>query len=106
MAGKRQKQNHIGNFGNITWDCNTLRTEVESYPDDAKVNWTALAWQFQIRNSNGQIAKNGGSIRVSTSKDLKEYKVVQKWRKTGTEKKLRGLVGKWISHFLFVMQHI
>ena len=93
MAGKRQKRNHIGNFGNITWDCNTLRTEVESYPDDAKVNWTALAWQVQIRNSNGQIAKNGGSIRVSTSKDLKEYKVVQKMEKDRYGEKIKRSCG-------------
>jgi len=50
MAGKRQKRNHIGNFGNIKWDCNALRTEVESYPDDVK-NWTVPARQFQITNS-------------------------------------------------------
>lgn len=62
VAGKRQKQNHIGNFGNIKWDCQELRNKVESYPDDAKVNWTTVARQFQIRNSNGQLAKNGGQI--------------------------------------------
>lgn len=27
-----------------------------------KVNWTALARQYQIKNSTGKIAKNGGQI--------------------------------------------
>ena len=54
VAGKRQNLNHIGNFLNVTWDCNASRNEVESYPNDAKVNWTVLARQFQIRNSNAR----------------------------------------------------
>lgn len=62
LAGKRRKLNHSGRFDNITWNCNGLKAEVQGYPDDMKVNWTALARQYQIKNSVGQIAKNGGQI--------------------------------------------
>jgi len=62
LAGKRRKLNHSGRFDNITWNCNGLKAEVQGYPDDMKVNWTALARQYQIKNSAGQIAKNGGQI--------------------------------------------
>ena len=114
VAGKRQKRNHIGNFDNITWDCNALRTEVESYPDDAKVNWTVLARQFQIRNRNGQIAKNGGQIAkdwlVHQGVNIQRFKRSQISPETGERrvrrKKFRGLGGKWKSYFLFVIQCI
>ena len=114
VAGERHKQIHIGNFGNITWDCNALRTEVESYPDDAKVNWTALARQFQIRNNDGQIAKNGGQIAkdwlVHQGLNIQRFKRTQSGPENGERwvwrKKFRGLGGKWISYFLCVVQCI
>ena len=62
LAGKRRKRNHSGRLDNITWNCNGLKAEVEGYPDGTKVNWTDLARQYQIKNSTGEIAKNGGQI--------------------------------------------
>ena len=61
LAAKRRKLNHSGRFDNITWNCG-LKAKVQGYPDCMKVNWTTLARQYQIKNINGEIAKNGGQI--------------------------------------------
>jgi hypothetical protein len=39
-----------------------MREEVESYPDDTKVNWSDMAQRYSIRNTKGEIAKNGGQV--------------------------------------------
>jgi hypothetical protein len=39
-----------------------MKEEVESYPDDTKVNWSDMARRYSIRNTKGEIAKNGGQV--------------------------------------------
>jgi hypothetical protein len=39
-----------------------MREEVESYPDDTKVNWSDMAQRYSIRNTKGEIAQNGGQV--------------------------------------------
>ena len=46
-----------------------VKKEVESYPDGMVVNWSHLARQYNIKNTKGELAKNGDQI-------------VQKWLKS------------------------
>ena len=60
--GSKKKKVHVGNFENMTWDKDGLKTEVTQYPDNKVVNWSALARTYNITNTNGNPAKNGGQI--------------------------------------------
>ena len=46
----------------MTGDKEGLKAEIESYPDDKQINWSELARQFNVKDSKGEIAKNGGQI--------------------------------------------
>lgn len=78
---------------------------LESYPDDAKINCTTLARQFQIGNSIGQLAKNGRQIAkhwlVHQGVNIQRFKRTMSSLENGERqvrrKKKRGLVGKLIS---------
>ena len=59
---KNEKRSPIGNFENMQWDKQALLEEVNSYADGTVINWSALARQYQVKNKNGELAKNGGQI--------------------------------------------
>ena len=46
----------------MAWDKDGLKFEVESYEDGKFVNWSQLAKQYNITNTKGEIAENGGQI--------------------------------------------
>jgi hypothetical protein len=56
-----KKRSPVGQLSNVTWDKERMK-EVESYPDDTKVNWSDMARRYSIRNTKGEIAKNGGQV--------------------------------------------
>lgn len=66
QKAENEKRSPIGNFENMQWDKQALLEEVNSYADGTVNNWSALARQYQVKNKNGEVAKNGGQI-------VKEY---------------------------------
>ena len=46
----------------MRWDKQALLEEVNSYADGTVIGWSALARQDQVKNKNGELAKNGGQI--------------------------------------------
>ena len=46
----------------MTWDKNSLNSEVDGYEDGVKVNWSEIARRQKITNRKGDIAKKGGQI--------------------------------------------
>ena len=77
------KRSPIGNFENMQWDKQALLEEVNSYADGTVINWSALARQYQVKNKNGQLAKNGRQI---VQEYLKSQGVdVSKFKKRGLQ---------------------
>ena len=60
--GEYQKRSPVGHFKDMDWDQQALLEEVENYTDGTIVNWSELARHYQVKNKNGQLAKNGGQI--------------------------------------------
>jgi hypothetical protein len=62
----------------MAWDKDGLKFEVESYEDGKFVNWSQLAKQYNITNTKGEIAENGGQIAKewlkSVSVDTERFK--------------------------------
>ena len=62
----------------MAWDKDGLKFEVESYEDAKFVNWSQLAKQYNIMNTKGEIAENGGQIAKewlkSVSVDTERFK--------------------------------
>ena len=56
------KKSSVGNFDKMNWDKEAMKEEVLGYADDKVVNWSEIARYYNIRNSNGAIAQNGGQI--------------------------------------------
>ena len=46
----------------MSWNKEELRAEVESYEDGKFVNWSALAKAYNVKNTQGNPAANGGQI--------------------------------------------
>lgn len=60
-----QQQNQkspVGNFLQMEWDKEGLKNEVNQYESGKTINWSELARQYQITNTAGELAKNGGQI--------------------------------------------
>lgn len=55
-------KNHTGNFNNITWDKEQLKEEVKGLADGHLINYSELARKYNICNSFGNLAPNGGQI--------------------------------------------
>lgn len=65
----------------MTWDKNSLNSEVDGYEDGVKVNWSEIARRYKITNRKGDIAKNGGQIPqewLTRRQKLKADKLRQK----------------------------
>ena len=63
------KKSPVGNFHNMEWDKEALLEEVKGCDDDI-INWSELARRYQVKNKNGELAKNGRQI-------VQEYLKVQ-----------------------------
>ena len=59
---KIRQKTHVGNFDSVTWDKDALKAEVESYCNERTVNWSELAGNYNVKNTNGEISGNGGQI--------------------------------------------
>ena len=83
QKAENEKRSPIGNFENMQWDKQALLEEVNSYADGTVINWSALARQYQVKNKNGELAKNGGQI---VQEYLKSQGVdVTKFKKRGLQ---------------------
>ena len=83
QRAENEKRSPIGNFENMQWDKQALLEEVNSYADGTVINWSALARQYQVKNKNGELAKNGGQI---VQEYLKSQGVdVAKFKKRGLQ---------------------
>ena len=94
-----KKRSPVGKLSNVTWDKERMKEEVESYPDDTKVNWSDMARRYSIRNTKGEIAKNGGQVAQewlkSVGVNVSRFK--RPCEQTGERirrKKLRGAGGE------------
>ena len=61
LHGKKSKS-PVGKFDKMEWDKEAMKAEVMSYGDGTLVNWSELGQRYQIKNTNGDLAKNGGQI--------------------------------------------
>ena len=43
-------------------DKEAVQADVQSYPDDRKVNWSELARTHNVATTNGKVPANGGQI--------------------------------------------
>ena len=83
QKAENEKRSPIGNFETMQWDKQALLEEVNSYADGTVINWSALARQYQVKNKNGELAKNGGQI---VQEYLKSQGVdVTKFKKRGLQ---------------------
>jgi hypothetical protein len=62
IAEVTKKRNPVGDLDNVAFEKENMKQEVESYPDGMVVNWSHLAQQYNIKNTEGELAKNGGQI--------------------------------------------
>lgn len=73
-----QKKSPVGNLGNIQWDKQALLEEVNGYTNGTVINWSELARRYEVKNKNGELAKNGGQIVQeyirSQGVDVSKYK--------------------------------
>ncbi|CAB4002168.1 Hypothetical predicted protein [Paramuricea clavata] len=56
------KRSPVGIFDKMAWDKDALKSEVESYENGKFVNWSQLAKDYNVTNTKGKIAANGGQI--------------------------------------------
>ena len=56
------RKSPVGNVENMAWDKQALLEEVNGYSSDHVVNWSELARRYEVKNKNGEFAKNGGQI--------------------------------------------
>lgn len=99
MAAGAKKRNPVGNLDNKNFDRDQMRKEVENYPDEMVVNWSDLARKYNIENTQGEIAKNGGQIAKEWLKSVGVDVNRFKRRHDGIDdrarrKKLRGQGGE------------
>ena len=61
-SGNVKRRSAVGNVEKMNWDKQGLKDEIESCQDGTDVNWSEIARRYQIRNSRGELARNGGQI--------------------------------------------
>ena len=100
MATVTKKRNPVGNLDNIAFEKEKMKQEVESYPDGMVVNWSHLAQRYNIKNTKGELAKNGGQIAQKwlKSEGIDTTRFKRKYNGNDDErirrKKLRGQGGE------------
>ena len=61
LKGKKKKS-PVGKFDKMEWDREAMKDEVLGYSDETLVNWSELGRRYEIKNTSGQLAQNGGQI--------------------------------------------
>ncbi|XP_048588889.1 uncharacterized protein LOC125572428 [Nematostella vectensis] len=59
---KKRKKDHTGDMERMGWDKAGLKAEVEAYQGGHLINYSALARKYNVTDSSGQVALNGGQI--------------------------------------------
>ena len=53
-------QGHVGALDSYDLDWERCIREIDSYADDADINFSSLAKDYQMKNRTGEFPKNGG----------------------------------------------
>lgn len=61
-AETKKPKTHTGRLDNVTWDEEALISEVKAKHSGEVINWSALARKYNVKDKNGDAAKNGGQI--------------------------------------------
>ena len=87
IAAGTKKRNPVGNMPDSkNFDKDKIREEVENYPENVVVNWSDLARKRNIRNTQSEVAKNGGQI---AKEFLKSVGVDERVRRVGNDERVR-----------------
>ena len=78
LKGKKKKS-PVGKFDKMKWDREAMKDEVLGYSDETLVNWSELGRRYEIKNTSGQLAQNGGQIAFEYLKS--EGVQVERFRK-------------------------
>ena len=84
-----KKRSPVGNLQNKNFDKEKMKEEVENYPDNMVINWSTLARKHNIKNTQGEIAKNGGQIAKEWLKSVGVDVNRFKRKLDGNEEKVR-----------------
>ena len=55
-----QEKRKLHGCSKVTWNKEALKAEVEAYDTGRVVNWSELARQYEVKDGNGNLARNGG----------------------------------------------
>jgi hypothetical protein len=66
-----------------------MREEVENYPENVVVNWSDLARKRNIRNTQSEVAKNGGQIAKEFMKSVEIEVNSFKRKHVGNDERVR-----------------
>ena len=71
IAGEKSAKDHVGK-NILPWNQEGCFQRVRSYPDGYNINFTELARQYDVKNTSGEIPKNGGQI-VKTALERNDF---------------------------------
>lgn len=95
---KNAKKDHSGNKENAAWDREGLKVEVLGYDDNHTVCWTELAKRYNVCNSQGCLARNGGQIikeyLISEGIDVTQFTTKDRTKNIIRRRKRRALGGE------------
>lgn len=78
----KKTKDHTGNYNSMIGDKEELRREVEELPNDFEINYSHLARKYNVCDSSGKIASNGGQIvkeyLMSEGVELSRFKLYRK----------------------------
>lgn len=91
--GVKRKLDHVGKYDSYTCDFEDCCNEVNNYSDDHIINYSDLARKFNLKNSFGNLPKNGGQILKemlnSQGLDLSRLSCVKKRERSVIRRKKR-----------------
>lgn len=61
-TAQKKPKSYVGTMEDVSWNENELIKEIEGYNNDEKMNWSALARKYIVKNKNNDIAKNSGQV--------------------------------------------
>ena len=95
---KCAKKSHIGNKENMTWDKDGLKAEVQGYGENQAVCWSELAKRYNVCNSAGQLASNGGQMvkdyLISEGIDVSKFQTKDRTKEVLRRRKRKALGGE------------
>lgn len=78
----KKKKEHTGKFNTMVWDKEKLKSEIKELPDGHVINYSELSRRFNVCDSSGKIALNGGQIvkeyLISKGVDLTRFQMCVK----------------------------